>query len=415
MSVLIKNATIIHQGSVHHMTQKDILVSNGIIEKIDRDIIAAGAEIIAGQDLYCCVGLCDIGTHSGEPGYEHRETIDSLTRSALSGGYTTLAVFPNTKPITQSKADIQYLKDHSHKNGVQILPIGALSKDCKGVDIAEYMDMKTAGAVAFSDGMKSIDDTGLMSRALLYASQSKGIIIHHPDDHHLSHSGEMHEGEMSTSLGLKGVPDLSELHHVQRDILLNEYNNGNLILHTISAARSVAAIQAAKMTQPSLSSTVSYMNLVHTDADMYDFDSNLKVLPVLRSEGDKTALISGLKVGTIDAIVSNHTPLDEETKNLEFTYALPGAIGLETCLMTCVDSLSNLLDISLIVDKLTLAPRRLLGISVPAIEVGATANLCVFDTKHSHTYRLADIQSSAKNSPYLDKQFNTKVLATIVG
>ncbi|HMU04271.1 MAG TPA: hypothetical protein PJ990_11630, partial [Saprospiraceae bacterium] len=174
MTFLIKNVTIVHEGSKHHLQKTDIFIHEGKIEKIGKNIKSADAEVIKGNDLYCCIGLCDIGTHSGEPGYEHRETIDSLTKAALAGGYTTLAIFPNNKPVTQSKADIKYLKDHPDRNGVEILPIGALSKDLKGVDIAEYMDMSSGGAIAFSDGMKSVQDTGLISRALQYANQVDG-------------------------------------------------------------------------------------------------------------------------------------------------------------------------------------------------------------------------------------------------
>lgn len=415
MSTLIKSATIIHNGSPYHLTKQDILVEKGKITKISTNIDTKAKKVITGQDLYCSIGLCDIGTHIGEPGYEHRETMDSLTRSALAGGYSALAVFPNAKPITQSKADIQYLQGHNSRNTVEILPIGALSKDCKGIDIAEYMDMAAGGAIAFSDGMKSINDTGLMSRSLQYAAQNKNMIIHHPDDHFLSQGSEMHEGNTSTILGMKGVSDIAELHHVQRDILLNDYNAGNLVLHAISSARSVAAIQIAKNTQNTLWATVAYMNLLHTDEDMKDYDSNLKVIPVLRSTDDKTALIQGLKDNVIDAIVSNHTPLEEEAKNLEFTYATPGAIGLETCLAACIDKLSDSLDITTIIHKMTVAPRQILHMDIPEISEGATANLCIFDRQAAFTYDASAIQSLSTNSPYIGETFQTKVLATLIG
>ncbi|HMR86587.1 MAG TPA: dihydroorotase [Saprospiraceae bacterium] len=415
MTFLIKNVTIVHEGSKHHLQKTDIFIHEGKIEKIGKNIKSADAEVIKGNDLYCSIGLCDIGTHSGEPGYEHRETIDSLTKAALAGGYTTLAIFPNNKPVTQSKADIKYLKDHPDRNGVEILPIGALSKDLKGVDIAEYMDMSSGGAIAFSDGMKSVQDTGLISRALQYANQVDGIIFHHPDDHYLSQGGEMHEGDMSTSLGMKGVPVIAELNLVQRDILINDYNKGTIVEHCISSERSVKAIKAAKKDGNRIMATVSYQNLLHTDEDLNDFDTNLKVAPVLRSKSDKKALIQGLNDNTIDVIVSNHTPLDEEAKNLEFTYATPGATGLETCLAATISSLSKVITIPQLIHKLTVTPRQMLKLPIPDIEVGAKANLCIFDIASSEGIITSDFKSKSNNNPYIGKDFGVKVLATIIG
>lgn len=415
MTVLIKNVTILHEGSKHHLQKSDVLINDGKIEKIGKNIKAADAQVIKGNDLYCSIGLCDIGTHSGEPGNEHRETIDSLTKAALAGGYTTLAVFPNNKPITQSKADIKYLKDHPDRNGVEILPIGALSKDLKGVDIAEYMDMSSAGAIAFSDGMKSVQDTGLISRALQYANQVNGIIIHHPDDHYLSQGGEMHEGDMSTSLGMKGVPVIAELNLVQRDILVNEYNKGTIVAHCISSERSVKAIKTAKKDGNRIMVTVSYQNLLHTDEDLNDFDTNLKVSPVLRAKSDKKALIQGLNDNIIDVIVSNHTPLDEEAKNLEFTYATPGATGLETCLAATLGSLQKVITIPHLIHKLTVTPRQVLKLPIPDIEVGAKANLCIFDMASTDGMVTSDFKSKSNNNPYIGKDFGVKVMATIIG
>ncbi|MBK9736423.1 MAG: dihydroorotase [Saprospiraceae bacterium] len=415
MDILIKNVTIIHEGSDYHLKIFDILINNGKILSIAKNIDASNVKIIEGKKMYCCIGLCDIGTGSGEPGYEHRESLQTLTQAAMAGGYTALAVFPNNKPITQSKADIKFLIDHHDLNGVKIFPIGALSKDLKGQDIGEYMDMASAGAVAFSDGLESVKDTGLLSRALQYSGQINGIVIHHPNDHYLSQGGEMHEGEMSTSLGIKGVPEIAEVHVVQRDILLNAYNEGNLILHCISTATSIEDIKSAKKDQKSLFATVAYMNLLFTDEDMGDFDTNLKVSPVLRSKTDKEALIAGLSDGSLDAIVSNHAPLDEESKNLEFTYATPGASGLETCLIACVSGLKNLIELPTIIHKLTIGPRKLLNISIPQIAEGHIADLCVFDIGDTYTYNANLVKSKSANNPFIDKNFEVRILATLIG
>lgn len=414
MDVLIKGATILSKQSDHHLKKRDILVSNGIIQSIAPNIHAVSATIIEGNQVYCTIGLCDIGTHTGDPGFEHRETMQSLTSAALAGGFTALAVFPNTKPVAQTKASISYLKDHPLNNNVDIYPIGALSKDTNGVDIGEYIDMKHAGIVAVSDGMLSINDTGLMSRALQYTNTLHLPVIHQANDAHLSAGGEMHEGKMSTSLGLKGIPEIAELNVIQRDILLQQYNGGILIEHTISTSESVKAIQQAKKNGQNLYATVAYMNLIHTDDDLADFDSNLKVTPVLRAFDDKSALIQGIQDGVIDAIVSNHTPLDEEVKNLEFPYAASGAIGLETCLPATIEALQPFISVEEIVYKMAERPREILGIPIPVIKVGFKANLCVFDTESPWKYDAGQVKSLSQNSPYLGKTFKVKVLKTMV-
>lgn len=415
MDVLIKNVTIVHRESAHHLLQKDILVSAGKIQRIADHIDPTSmTKIISGNQLYCCIGLCDIGSYGGEPGFEHRETMSSLCISALAGGYTALAVFPNLKPVSQTKADIQFLSRHRDRHGVSILPIGALSKDLKGVDISEYIDMMQGGAVAFSDGLKPIQDTGLLSRALQYALQAGAVIIHHPDDHFLSAGGEMHEGAISTSLGMKGVPDIAELHMLQRDILLLEYNQGKLIEHAISSASSVQVLKVAKKNQNGLFATVAYQNLIFTDQDLVNFDTNYKLKPVLRSEEDKDALIQGLHEHVLDAIVTNHIPLDEENKVLEFPYALPGAIGLETCLPACIDFLSTKLSLELILEKLTVTPRKLLGLPIPNIQEGEAVNLCIFDTNDAWEYTADLIRSKSKNNPFIGHLFKTKVVSTLI-
>lgn len=413
MNTLLKNVKVIHPSSEYHKQNVDILIEGGIITKIGKNILSNQAEELSGKNLHCSIGLCDIGTHSGEPGFEQRETLDSLTKSALRGGYTALAIMPDTKPVNQNKAQLQFFINHPDNNRVRIYPIGALSKDLKGQDINEYFDMSDAGAAAFSDGLHSIQNSGLLSRALQYASTTGKSIIHHPDDHTLSSSGEMHEGETSTLLGMKGLPSLAEVHMVHRDILLMEYNDAGMMVHAISAAESVDMIKSAKKKGLKITSSVPYLNLIYNDETLMDFDQNLKVLPPLRSDKDRKALIKGIKDNTVDIIVSNHVPLDEEVKNLEFPYALPGATGLETCLVACLDGLKDILDIDIILEKMTINPRRLLNIEIPEIKVGNKADLCVFDLSDSWTYEKRDVQSKSYNNPFIGKPFSARVLRAI--
>ena len=413
METLVKNVTLVHQPSEYHLKKVDILIENGIIAKIGHNLSSKKSTIVSGNNLHCTIGLCDIGTHSGEPGFEHRETIDSLTKAALKGGFTSLVIFPGTKPITQNKSQIRYLINHTDRNNVQILPVGALSKDINGQDLAEIFDMREAGAVAFGDGLVSVQDSGLLSRALQYASTTDKLIIHHPDDHTLSSGGEMHEGETSTLLGMKGQPSISEIHAVQRDILLLEYNNGRLLIHAISAKESIHEIKSAKKKSLKVFCSVPYTNLIFTDTTLMDFDQNLKVTPPLRSEKDRKALINGLKDDTIDCIISNHIPLDEEVKNLEFPYSESGASGIETCFVACLSYLKDELSIEKIVEKLTVNPRKILHLTVPKIIEGERADLCVFDTDISWTYEKSDICSKSNNNPFLGKKFTSKVIYTV--
>jgi dihydroorotase len=415
MNYLVKGAVILHAGSPYHLQKKDILIADGIIKKIGDVLEDGSAQIISGNDLCCSIGLFDIGAHCGEPGYESRETMDSLTKAALAGGFTALALFPNNKPVTQTKADVAFLKNHHHRNGVEIHPIAALSKDIKGQDITEYYDLASAGAIGVSDGLHAIQDTGLIGRALQYATTAGLSVIHHPDDRFLSHDGEMHEGTMSTSLGMKGVPDIAELQMLQRDMLVLEYHSGQIIEHAISSARSVSAIEQAKNQKQDIKATVSYMNLLFTDENLSDFDSNLKVLPVLRSENDRAVLIEGVKSSIIDAIVSNHKPLDEESKNLEFTYAQPGATGLETCLPALVDHLADRLGLETIIECLTTSPRKIIGLSVPEIAENAPANLCIFDLNAPWVYDQQTCNSLSVNNPFWGKSFKTRVVRVILG
>lgn len=416
MDILIKNAIILHKGSPYHLQKKDLLIADGKIQEIG-DNIAVGdtVKILSGNKLYCTIGLCDIGTQSGEPGHEHRETIHSLTTAALKGGFTTLFVSPNNSPATQTRADIRYLKNHPDRQHVEIHAIGALSQDLKGKDINEYMDMAAEGVKVVSDGLLGVQSVGLLDRSMLYAWNAGISLLLFPDNIELSHGGQMHEGAVSTSLGLKGVPDVAETQFVQRDISMLSYNSGHIIEHGISSAVSVQMIRKAVSEGVHINATVPYLNLLFSDASMTDFDTNLKVHPVLRTDADRLALIEGLKNDTINAICSNHVPLDTEDKDLEFSYAQFGAMGLETCLPALMDGLAGQLNIEIIADKLTRGPRSLFNLDIPDIEIGAEAELCVFDTQSAYLFSKNNLASLCENNPFINQTMHTQVKATIIG
>ncbi len=416
MTILIKNVLIIAPNSLHHQKKMDILIKNGIIQAIEKKITIEKTVDLVSFDLAGSIvtpGWFDIGAVVGEPGFEHREDIESLCKGAAEGGYTGVAVQPNTQPIMDNKGAIAYLQNKSAGNVVSLYVIGALSKECKGQEISEMYDMRAAGAVAFSDGTRPLQDNSLMLRALEYVKGFDGLIINHPHDKSLASGGQMHEGNMSTSLGMRGIPSLSEEMLLQRDIALLEYSESRLHVANISTAGSVSMIRAAKSKGLKITCSVAAMNLVLTDEALFDFDTNLKVLPPLRPQSDVDALINGLKDGTIDCISSNHIAHDEEAKNLEYPYSSFGALGLETTVSLVHTELKAILPLSLLVEKLAIAPRKILNLAVPLIQKGEQANLTLFQPTESWEYEAKNIKSKSKNTPFVGKKFTGKVLGVI--
>lgn len=415
MDILIKKATIINEDSAHHGKVKDILISKGLIEKIASNISAPKAKVVEGENLHVSLGWMDIGTYIGEPGYEHRETIDSAAKAAAAGGYTHIAVMPNVYPVTQTKSQISYIKHHQPSNGVKMLAIGAVSADAKGEDLTEMIDMAAAGAVAFSDGKHSITDSGMMMRALQYAKACNSVIINHPSDKALAHDGHIHEGEVSVSLGMQGIPAMSEHVAVHRDLQLADYTQSKLMLHCVSSSDTVSQLNEAKKTNQAVHASVSYLNLLNTDEDLKDFNSNLKVMPPLRSSKDKSALLKGIKNQTIDCIVTNHKPLEEEQKKLEFSYASPGATGLETCFAALNTFASKQLPLEKLIHALTVGPRKCLDMDIPELKTGAKACFTIFTPTAKWTYTTRNKKSISANNPYLDQELTGKVIAIVNG
>jgi dihydroorotase len=411
MKCLIKKAKIIDVNSKYHGKQVDLLIINSKIEEIKSTINPiSGIRLISAEDLHCSTSWMDIGTQIGEPGLEHRETIESVIGASRKGGFGLIAAFPNTHPVIQNKSSVRYVLEKAQEYKFKIFPIGALSEDSDGKDITEMFDLHNAGVYAFSDGLKSIQHAGLLSRALEYVKTFNGLIINHAYDKTLCIDAQMHEGEMSTMLGMKGAPYLSETMMVKRDIDLLNYTGSKLCIYGISAAESVKLIKDAKKTGVNLSCTVPYLNLIKTEQDLSGFDSNLKVQPPLRKKIDANELIKGLKDDSIDAIVSNHYPIEEEGKKLEFTYAKFGASGLET-VFSALNTHCNSLDLETLIYKLTYGPRSILNIETEIIQVGAKADLTLFSPSIEWKYESS--ASKSKNNPFLGQYFKGRVIEVI--
>lgn len=413
--LLLKNVTIVAPFNDLNGQSADILIDkNGIIEKIGQGIsFAKNTTVFDKSGTYVSIGWMDVGVHTGDPGYEHREDLVSTAHAAMAGGFTSIAPFPNTQPIIDSKSQINYIINKTQSYLVDFKPIGALSEECKGKDIAEMLDMFHAGAVAFSDGKKPIQDSGLILRGVQYAKIFDGLVFNFPYDRTISSNGQMHEGLISTSLGLPGIPSLAEEIMVQRDLQLIEYTEGRLHFHNISTEKSVDIIRQAKKRGIKVSASVAAMNLCFSDESLKHFDSNLKVLPPLREKSDIEALVKGLKDGTIDFISSNHTPIDTEGKDLEFPYAEFGAIGLETAFSLTLTYLHRKLSLDKLIELWAYNPRSILGIKIPTIAEGSLANMTLFNPTQEWVFTEKDIFSKSRNTPLIQQTLRGKIQGVI--
>ncbi len=412
MYLFVRDARILHANGEWERETKDVLVSEGRVTAIGRGLDAPpGAVVIDRPGTCISPGWMDIGVFSGDPGMEHREDAASLADAAMAGGYTALAILPNTSPATDNKSAVVYQLEQSRQMLVDFHPIGAVSVGCQGKALTEMYDMRAAGAVAFSDGLHPIQDNGLMLRAMQYMQAFDGLVINQPTDGALTANGQVHEGLMSTSLGLKGIPALAEVLMVQRDLHLAEYTNTRLHLSHLSTAAAVALARQGKSEGLRVSASVAPMNLVCDDRLLRDFDSRFKVMPPVRDATDGQALRKGLSDGTIDCISSHHIPLDPESKHLEFPYAQFGAIGLETTFGICGMYLADSLPLGDFIRKICHGPRQILGLAVPPVAVGMAADLTVFDPTEEWVFRTDHIRSRSHNTPFVGWRMKGSVLA----
>jgi dihydroorotase len=408
MNLLIKSATVTDPNSKHHQQVTDILIENGVITKMAASI-QADVEVIEANGKYVSPGFFDLNCNIGELGMESKEDMQSGTKAAAAGGFTALALMPNTQPPVHSKSEVEFILNKAKGNLVDIYPLGAISQKCEGKDLAEMFDMHQSGARAFTDGKHPVQDAGLMERALLYAQGFEGLVFSYPEDKAIAGKAKMHEGEISTILGMKGIPALAEELMIARDLYLAEYTGSKIHFSTISTRQSVDLIRQAKQKGLRVTCDVAAHHLVLTHEALLGFDSQYKVKPPLRTPDDVDALIGGLKDGTIDAIVSQHTPHEVEFKDVEFEVAEFGMTGLQTVLPLV---LKGGISIDTLVEKLAIAPRKILDVEVPIIAEGQKANLVVFDTKVQWTFTRQNNLSKSYNSPFMNEQLTGKVLLT---
>jgi len=406
MNLLIKSATVIDPSSSFHQKIADILVEDGYITLIAPKVNAK-AEVVDGTGKYVTPGFFDLNCNIGELGLETKEDLQTGTRAAAAGGFTGVALMPNTQPPVHSKAEVEYLVNRAKSNLVDVYPLGTISHKRDGKDMAEMYDMFLSGAKAFTDGNRPVQDAGLMERALLYTKGFNALILSYPEDTAIAGKAKVHEGEMSTLLGMKGIPSLAEELMIARDLYLAEYTGSKIHFSTISTTRSVELIREAKKKKLKVTCDVAAHHLILTDEALAGFDSQYKVKPPLRTQNDVDALIAGLKDGTIDAIVSQHTPQEVEFKDVEFEVAEYGIIALQTVFPIL---LKAGLDINLIVQKLAIKPREILNVEKASIIEGKKANLTLLDPNEEWQYTKQNNQSKSYNSPFIGQNLKGKVV-----
>lgn len=409
-TILISGAILVHPAHTLHLTKVDIAVEKGKIAQVAKKITGSFVREIDAKGYYVSPGFFDLNANFGVPGYETKEDIFSGVATAAAGGFTGLALQPNTDPSLHSRSQVALIVNAAKGQPVDILPVGAVSKHRKGEELAELYDMKLAGAVAFGDGDHSVQQAGLLSRALLYAKGIEALVVSFAQDLSLAGGHPMNEGEVSTYLGMKGTPNLAESVMIARDLSLAEYHDARIHFTTISTPESVEIIKRAKAKGVKVTCDIASHHLLFSDEDVKTFDSNYRVNPPLRSRANVKSLRKAVKDGVIDAIVSQHTPHEVEFKNVEFQIAKDGISSLQTVLPIVLESGFS---VEQIVDKLAIKPREILGLTVPQFIKGESANLVLFSTEEEWTLDKTSNRSKGQNNPLFGQKLKGKVLAIV--
>ena len=399
----------------------DLLIEDGKVARIAESISAGkGAEVYDAAELVVCPGLIDIHVHLREPGQEYKEDVKSGTRAAAVGGFTAVASMPNTDPANDSRSVTEFIVGESRRAGyARVYPIGAVSKGQKGRELAEIGDMVAGGAVGISDDGLPVENPELMRLALLYAQHFGIPVIQHAEDLALARDGVMHEGEWSTRLGLPGHPASAEDVMVSRDLLLLEQAGGRYHVAHLSTARSLELVREAKARGLGATCEVTPHHLLLTDREVADsgFSTHCKMKPPLRSEADRQALVQGLADGCVDAIASDHAPHHSDEKDVEFSLAPFGIVGLETTLSLCLDRLvrPGIVSMSRLVELLSTGPARVLGLPGGTLKEGSVADVTVFSAEKTVTVNPARFRSKGRNTPFSGWKLRGRPVATFLG
>jgi dihydroorotase len=408
MKVLIKKALVVDSGSDFNGKTVDVLIDSGIIRQIAPSIAEQADEVVSGDALKISRGWIDVFANFCDPGYEFKETIETGAAAAAAGGFTDVLILPNTKPALDNKSQIEYVRHRSVVNAVSVHPLGAITKGTDGKELAEMYDMRKSGAAAFTDGIHPVQSSGLLLKALQYVKAFNGVIIQLPDDLSIGANGLMHEGIVSTRLGLAGKPIMAEELLVARDIKLVRYTGSRLHFTGITSPKSLEYIRRAKDAGMDVTCSITPYHLFFTDEDLSAYDTNLKVYPPLRTTADRDALRKAVLDGTVDCISSHHMPQEKDSKMVEFEYAKNGMISLETCFAVLNTVLGDLSD-ERIVELFHSNAAKIFGIGSNKIAEGTRASLTIFSRDPQAEVAIEDLRSKSKNSPFIGKTLRGKV------
>lgn len=392
----------------------DLLVHDGRIADIGAIGRPDGVPVVAADGAVLCPGLIDLRAALGEPGFEYRETIASAARAAATGGITTLAALPDSVPAIDDPALVRLLRARGEETGsLTILPYAAVTRGCRGEELAELGLLREAGAIAFTDGARTIGSARLMRLALSYASMFNARIVQHPEDPSLAAGGAATEGELATRLGLPAIPAAAEAIIVARDIRLAELTRGAVHFAHVSTAEALALIRRAKDAGLTVTCDTAPPYFDLNEAAIGDFRTYAKLSPPLRSEADRLAVVEALADGTIDAVASDHQPRDADDKRLPFAQAAPGGAGLATLLaVTLVQVHGGALPLMRAIELLTAGPARLLGLDSGRLAKGAPADLCLFAPERAWRVESGALPGKAQNTPFDGRPLEGKVLGT---
>ena len=405
----IRNVVVKNTHSAHPGQEVDIRIEKGIIESI------VESKIKVDDPKLISPGLMDLSSHFNDPGTEYKEDLITGLKTACEGGFTDVCILPNTLPAADNRSTIEYILTKASRQVTSIHPLGALSKELKGDSLAEILDLRASGAIAFTDGVVPIMNAELLLKALQYVQKFKGLVISRPRDLSLSRGGQMHEGNVSTSLGLEGLSSLSEKVMIERDLSVLAYTGGRLHIHGISTFESVALIAAAKKSGLAVTCDVILHQLCYSEDYLSSFNSYYKVDPPLRTDKDIQALKNGLVNGTIDALSIDHLPQDAESKILEFDLAAFGMVGLQTAFSSLISLASKELPLDLLLEKLSNGPRKVLKLPTIKIEEGEFAKLTLLDAHLKWQYNEESNISKSNNSPLFGQLLTGKSVGVING
>ena len=398
----------------------DLLIAEGMIREGKRGIGAAGVpegtEIVDCHDKVVAPGLIDLRAFVGEPGAEYRETLASASQAAAAGGVTTIVCQPETNPVIDEPAMVDFLLRRARDTAiVHVHPMAALTKGLKGAEMTEIGLLKAAGAVAFTDGAKSVTNAQVMRRALTYARDFDAIIVHHTEDPNLTGEGVMNEGEFAARLGLSGAPKAAEVVMLERDVRLAALSGGRYHAASITCAESLEVLRRAKDNNPNITASASINHLTLNEIDVGSYRTFCKLAPPLRAEVDRVAMVEAVASGLVDAVMSDHDPQDVENKRLPFAEATPGAIGIETMLVAGLRLVHNgEIAFANLLKAMSTRPAELLGLPGGTLRPGSVADVIVIDLDVPWVLDRAQLKSKCKNTPFDEARLQGRVVRTIV-